>query len=216
MNVSAINCTPIKPKVSFGNGADDFSDAQKVLDLSKQLNDNFQKGDDPEHKSPIQTAISVAGALATTFVLGKVAASKIITAFPNLLSKAGQGARKVAEKAKTVKVPNFVKNIKFPEKVQAGLNKVANNPVVKSVSEKATKFAGEAATKAANYVKTQSPEKLFTNGAGIASMLALGGQIAKVDGNKDGISDIAQENVNAYRSMAQNAGIFTEIVEALS
>ena len=212
MNVSAVNCTPIKPKVSFGNEQDAFSDAQKVLDLSKQLSDNFQKGEDPQQKTKAQTAISVLGALATTFVLGKVAADKIITAFPNMLTKVGTGAKTVVNKAKTVKVPNFVKNVKVPEKVRSGFGKVVANPVVK----KATNFAGSAASKATTYLKTQSPEKLFTNGAGIASMIALGSKISKVDGNNDGVADIAQENISAYRSFAQNAGIFTEIVSALS
>lgn len=205
MNISAINCTPIKPQASFGSEVRDVADAQRVLNLSKELNDSFQK--DPDHKSPVQTAVSVAGALAATFVLGKLTAGKILEVCPNLLTKTAAGAKKAA---------GTIKNIKVPDKFSNLGKKVAENPALEKVSSKFTKFTGKAVESAKAFVQKNGAEKTFKTGMGVASMLALGSQVINVDGNKDGIADIAQNNVNAYSNAMKDLGVFSEILGVFS
>lgn len=210
MNVSAVNCTPIKPQVSFGQDQD-FSDAQRVLDMSKELSDSFAKEDG--QKSKLQTIASIGGALATTCILGRAMAGKLIDA--GVHTKLASFGKTVLAKAKDIKAPNFVKNVKFPEKVQKGIAKIAENPKVKNtaavVVDKATKLKSSAQT----YIAEHGAEKIIKDTAGLASMAVFGTQIAKVDGNGDGIADIAQKNVNAYQNAVRDMGVVGEIAKAL-
>ena len=72
MNVSAINCSPIKPQVSFG-APEGVDEANKVLTLSKELSDTFKKEDSEGNqiKNPLHTAVSVLTAGMAMFALGK-------------------------------------------------------------------------------------------------------------------------------------------------
>ena len=89
MNVSAVNCTPLKPQVSFGNN-EDVSYAQ-VLNLTKGLNDEFVSSE--EIKSPVAALASIglagllayAGGKGVGNILSKVSKGRIVTGFEGLL-----------------------------------------------------------------------------------------------------------------------------------
>ena len=213
MNISAVNCTPIKPQ-AFGN---DIDKAQVVLTKSKALGDSFTK--DPEQKSKIATAVSVAGAFLTCFLLGKGLASKTLEVFPkltghivNLSKKVASGASVLAGKVKSVPVPEKVVNSKVATVVKETSEKIASNPKFKE----AVDFASQKAGVVINKVKAQSPETLIKNSAGLASMALLGRQVSTVDGNGDGIADIAQKDVNAYKNAIGSLGLFSDIIDAIS
>lgn len=205
MSISAVNCTPIKPQVSFGNDKE-VEDVQRVLNLTTELKDQFQGG--TKTKSNLQTAVSVLGAFAATFVLGKVAASKVLTAFPSLPSKIASGTKAAAAKIKDIQVPEKVLN----SKAMKSIKEIAASPKLQSASASVKKLA----QKASEYISKKGPETVLKNAAGIASMGILGTQVIKVDGNGDGIADIAQNNVNAYKNALSSVGAIGEIVEAMS
>lgn len=213
MKVTAVNSTPLKPQ-SFGN---DVYKAQIVLEKSKELGDRFTKN--PEEKSPLTTFVSVLGAFATCFLLGKGLASKAMEVFPKLSGqivelskKAVAGASVTATKLKNVHVPEKIASSKVANVVKETANKVSSNQKVKTFAGKVAEQASLAFTK----IKAQPPEKIIKNAAGIASMAILGTQIATVDGNDDGIADIAQKDVNAYKNAIGSIGIIGDIMKSLS
>lgn len=213
MKVSAVNSTPLKPQ-SFGN---DVNNAQFVLEKSRELGDRFTKN--PEEKSLLSTFVSVLGAFATCFLLGKGLASKTMEVFPKLSGQIVELSKKVfagasvfAGKLKSVKVPEKVASSKVANVVKETAEKVSANPKVKNIAGKVVEFASSSFTK----IKAQPPEKIIKNAAGIASMAILGSQIATVDGNDDGIADIAQKDVNAYKNAIGSIGILGDIMKSLS
>lgn len=206
MNVSAVNCTPIKPQ-AFGNEKN-FDDAQKILDMSKELSDSFGK-EGQDKKTKAQTLVSVLGALATTFVLGKVMAGKVLTAFPTLPAKIAEGAGKLKGLASKIKIPNAIKTSK-------PMTKLASNTKLQNAASVISEKAGAAIESAKGYIAEKGSDAVIKDAAGLASMAAFGSKIAKVDGNKDGVADIAQNNVNAYKNAVDQMGIIGEITKALS
>lgn len=201
MNISAINCTPIKPQASFGNTAQGVDEAKKVLELSKQLNDSFKKeGEEPTTKHPLQTALSVLGAAATMFALGK---------------GAGKGAVAVAKKLPDVAKANITKYaddaIAFVKSKASKMPKVPQNNVTTAIGNVAKNTFNSAKN-----VILKNPEKSFTTAAGVLAATTLVPSIVKADGNEDGIADIAQNNINAYASAFKTAEIFADMVNALA
>lgn len=206
MNVSAINCTPIKPQASFGY-AQGAEEAQRVLELSKQLKDSFnkevQQGNESSegkitNKNPIQTTLSVLGACATMFALGKGAGKGVVAVAKKLPEGFKENVLKSGSSVKT-----FISNqaSKFSGK------ETSPNFLLKSIGK---------ALKNAKATISKNPEKSFTNATGIIAATTLVPAITTADGNKDGIADIAQNNINAYVDVFKRAEIFSDIVNALS
>ncbi len=206
MSISAINCTPIKPQASFGS-AQGVDEAQKVLELSKQLNDSFASGTrcngdcDEEkvtNKNPIQTTISVLGACATMFALGKGAGKGLVALTKKVPASAKENILNTGKKAVSV-ISEQVAKLPKNEKVST----ILSNTVGKAFNS-------------AKAVVMKNPEKSFTTAAGVLAASTLVPAITTADGNKDGVADIAQNNINAYASAFKKAEIFADIVGALS
>ncbi len=206
MSISAINCTPIKPQASFGS-AQGVDEAQKVLELSKQLNDSFASGTrcngdcDEEkvtNKNPIQTTISVLGACATMFALGKGAGKGLVALTKKVPASAKENILNTGKKA-----------------VSVISEQVAKLPKNEKVSTILSNTVGKAFNRAKDVVM-KNPEKSFTTAAGVLAASTLVPAITTADGNKDGVADIAQNNINAYASAFKKAEIFADIVGALS
>lgn len=206
MSISAINCTPIKPQASFGS-AQGVDEAQKVLELSRQLNDSFtcsncSNGDfDNEkvtNKHPLQTAISVLGACATMFALGKGAGKGVVALAKKVPASAKENILNTGKKA-----------------VSAISEQAAKLPKNEKVSTILSNTVGKAFN-SAKAVVMKNPEKSFTTAAGVLAASTLVPAITTADGNKDGVADIAQNNINAYASAFKKAEIFADIVDALS
>ena len=206
MSISAINCTPIKPQASFGS-AQGVDEAQKVLELSKQLNDSFASGTrcngdcDEEkvtNKNPIQTTISVLGACATMFALGKGAGKGLVALTKKVPASAKENILNTGKKAVSV-ISEQVAKLPKNEKVST----ILSNTVGKAFNS-------------AKAVVMKNPEKSFTTAAGVLAATTLVPSIATADGNKDGVADIAQNNINAYASAFKKAEIFSDMINALS
>lgn len=203
MNVSAVNCTPIKPQ-SFGSGDTvrgiDFGSeeaamgAQRVLDLSRELNDSFKKegSEENDKKNPVATAVSVAGACLSMFALGRVAGKGAMA----LVNKIPASAKENAAE--------FVK--KQTSKIKA--------PKITIKNEKAAQFVSNAYKQVASFAAKckANPE----NVAGGIAALTLAPAIITADGNQDGVADIAQKNINAYSSALKSAEIFADMFESIA
>jgi hypothetical protein len=208
MNISAINCTPIKPKTSFSGGIDEnkdyysFEDVQKVMDLTNQLDDSFTKEDnsDVKQKSKLQTAVSVAGALDTTFALGKSVASYAFSISPKLPSKLN-GVIKAGG--------NFIKN--NSEKLAS-----KNGKVAQFIGKNVGKLENTARQAYTNAVANSNVNQVLSNIAGVAAVGGIASKVITVDGNKDGVKDIAQENVNAYKNALGTFDTLKSVADALA
>lgn len=204
MNISVSQSIPVKERTSFGKEYQ-VEDVEHVMQLTRELNDSFQRAEEPEHKSIGGIFASVTGAILTMFILGKCAASKVMTAFPSISTKLSNGVRAGANL-----VRDFSDDVAKGVKLQKG--------------GKYTQLAGEKVAQAENflrknYIKLRDKtgvENLITNAAGLTAVAAVAPEVISVDGNNDGVSDIAQRNVNAYKNALKNVGIVSEIVEALA
>ncbi len=208
MNISANNSINGNVNTTFGKEYK-IEDAEHIARLTEELKDSFIKGNEgkevPEMKSFAGICASAIGAVLTTFVIGKCAASKVMTAFPGLTSKASNYIRKNA---------NFVRD--YADDVANGIKLKKGGKYTKAAAEgigKAEKFARE---KFISLRDKMGTEGIISNMAGAAAIASVAPEILSVDGNKDGISDIAQRNVNAYKNAAQNIGIISEVVNALA
>lgn len=204
MNISALNSVPANSSTSFGRDYQ-IEDAEHIIELSEELSDSFQKAEKPEIKSKGAIFASVIGAVLTTFVVGKCAAAKVTTAFPSLSTKITDGLRKGADCVK-----NYSDDVANGVKLQKG--------------GKYTKFVGEKVGIAENFARNEykklankmGAEGIIRNAAGVGAVVAIAPEILSVDGNEDGVSDIAQKNVNAYKNAVRSLGIVSDIIESLS
>lgn len=204
MSISAINCSPLKPQVSF-RSAQGVDEANKVLQLSKQLGDNFHKVDSEGNdiKNPLQTATSVLAACLAMFALGKGAGKVALTA-----------AKKVPASAKKTIADGFGKVKTFVSKQAAKLPK--NEKVTTVLNNTVGKASNAVKSSVAKAVQKSGAEKVFTTTAGVVAASTLVPKIVKADDNGDGIADIAQKSVNAYQSAFKSAEIFADMISALS
>ncbi len=227
MKVSAINCTPIKPQVSFGQTDEKKSEDELKLDKCKQFAD---KVDDEYVKSsnvkkPVAAVVSVALAGLLAFATGKVIAQK---------------AAVIGEKLK-LNLPELLdKNLRsLSNGVTKAADKLKNdNPVTKS--DKFKNMVGKTVTSAVNFGKSLYRKiaysgvaddatvavrqaKAFANLGGIAGIATAFPAVATRDNNDDGVSDILQTGQNAYTGaktkmgqVMEKAGRFSELVDLLT
>ncbi len=174
MNVSAINCTPIKPQASFGKKGE--VDYKSALAIASQMSDKYVHTDDI--KTPTQVVASVGFAGFKTFLKGAFTFAGIDTLFHGGAS----GAIKSGAK----------KGLDFVNKAVTKLETSASSKV-KDFALKGLKGIQKMAPKCAEKFGNKLP---FL--AGLASMAILVPAICTRDNNGDGIKDIAQKSQSAY------------------
>ncbi len=174
MNVSSINCTPIKPQVAFGMATEE--NYRNALESAKQMNDTFVESNDI--KTPLQTVAAVGFAGLQTFIKGAATFA--------LVDKITKG-----------NVSKFIKNTgKSTVKV---LNNVSNS-LKGGASNKARTLIAAGSDKIASAIKTVGKNVKLPVLAGVAAMAALVPVICSRDNNEDGVKDIAQKSQSAYKA----------------
>lgn len=168
----------------------DMENAVKIL---HSIEDQF---DVKEKKSKLGVAVSIAAGAAVLFGIGKTTyskAEKMASSFLNT-SLVQKGAKNVG---------NFVNSFD---------GKLANS--IKDAASKTGKYLGN--TK--NIINDKLISKLggSSNVAGIATAAVGSAFVATTDSNNDGVADIAQKGVNAYKAALQRAGVVGELIEALT
>lgn len=169
MNVSAINCTPIKPQVSFGNEQENY---ERALYIAKDLTDEYVRADDI--KNPFQVMLSITAAAGKSFLQG---ASTFLGL--DLISK---GA-----------VSNGIK--KAGKKVVNSLERAAVKIGDSSAVKKGVSNALASAGKTIKNIGANSKIPIL---AGIASAIAIVPAICSRDNDGDGVKDIVQKSQSAY------------------
>ncbi len=214
MNVSAVNCTPIKPQASFGRNdfENDYSNAKtKVADFQQNLVDS------DDIKSPAGIALSVAASVAGIYAVGKFAGGSIASMFKSapvkFESTLKKGSEFVQKKAQTLttdmnpgklnKAKNFAGKAisKTEELARKGYKKIAYSGIADDI------------------VNPERANKAFKNAAGAATVAAVVPQIIRKDSNDDGVKDIMQKSQNAYigaQSKVNNLSALGELISVLS
>ncbi len=216
MSISAVDCTPIKPQVSFGNAessstprqtksfAEDKANYDSLVMASSDLQESI-----PEQKSFLGTVASVAVAAAVMYGGGKLVGSKINEIAPKFAPALVDGLRNGA---------NTIRN-KAAELSQKD-GKVAS-AVGKGIA-KAEKFARNVYK---NHIqKGGSPADAMKNLAGSAGLIFGTGRVVTVDANVDpttgekgdNIADIKQKGVNAYGNALKGLDAISNIITAVS
>ncbi len=221
MSISAINCTPIKPNVAFGNSTT-TEDTQKYTEIVKatdSLNNQLVKSQDI--KTPVQVALSVALAGLAAYAGGKAITSIVTKAFPNAGDKAFKYLKIGADKVKG-------EAAKLGEKAANGgkfakVESYASKALAKSedVARKAFKKIAYAGI-AENVTGTARTAQALGNVIGAGAAAKVLADVCITDKNKDGVKDIAQKSQNIYTgtkttygNAMETAGVFAEILSVL-
>jgi len=209
MSISAVNCTPIKPQVSFGK--DDYSDREfmALQKLTDDLNDTFVNSDDIKKPAAIAASIALAGVVA--FVSGQKIASVVTRVAPKLPETIQGGLRKGA---------NFVKNQAVKLQSEAPSTKLDK---AKNVAGKAIGKAECVARDLYKKVATGDAVSTFKNAVGLGAVATVVPTVCSKDNDGDGVSDIMQKGTNAYTgtktrfgAILENTSKFAELVEILA
>ncbi len=227
MNISATNCTPIKPQASFGGNEKGNSHIDKELPsdeytrtiiIADKANEDLVNSD--SIKKPIAAAASVALAGLVAFVSGK---------------KIAQVATSVCKTLPTT-VENTLK--KSSSIVQEKASKLASESSgklakAKNITGKALKkteeFARKGYTKIAysgiadNVVNPERANKAFQNVVGAATVAATVPVVCSKDSDGNGVADLMEKTTNAYAgttkkcsSAVQGASQIAELISELT
>ncbi len=202
MSISAVNCTPIKPQVSFGKDEYSDRDFMAVQKLTDDLNDTFVNSDDIKKPAAVAASVALAGVIA--FVSGKKIASTITKIAPKLPEMLEGGLRKGA---------NFVKNQAAKLQTEAPATKL----------EKAKDLAGKAIGKTESFarnlykkVATGDAVSTFKNAAGLGAVATVVPTVCSKDNDGDGVSDIMQKGTNAYTGTKTRFGTILDNTSKLA
>ncbi len=205
MSISAqMNCTPIKPQVSFGSNQE--KDYEKVVSAANKIADSYtsssKDGEErPEQKSKMGTLVSVATAALLMYAGGKFAASKVNEVFPKVAPALENGLRKSADfiREKTAVLSGN------GNRVASTIGKIGSKTeqAARNIYKSCIKKGGDAA-------------ESMKNLAGAAALATGFPKVVTVDGNEDGVRDISQKNVNAYKNAMEQVSVLSDIVDVLS
>ena len=211
MSISAINCTPIKPQASFGKAENDNNESKKTVDFSdvERLYDDARKYDEfakssksgLKRKSFTKTLTSIGVALAATYIGGIFLANRTLNMFPKASGKILNGLKVVG---------NGLLN-----KTEQLANNEGHKNIAK-VARKANDILAKLKTKAVETIKNEGADSLIQKAAGVAFIAELAPKVVTADGNNDGIADIAQEGINAYKSALDEISVVSDIFKAIT
>ncbi len=211
MNISGVNCTPLKP--AFASNSNEDSKYRDVLTATDKLEDSLVLSSDI--KSPIQTVAAVGLATVVAFVSGRKIGSLISTFAKNaptqLENTLKKGADFVKTKAEGLKIDNPA-NIAEKLKNKTGKLLVSAEKTGRNAYRKFANLGlKEGALRADN---------AFKNLAGVATVASVIPPVCKRDTNGDGVADIAQFKKNVYTGTKSKCGDMvnsaSKIAEAIS
>ena len=195
MQVSAVNST------NFGDGyymemsKDDIKKAEMLNRKLREYSDSFTHSSNSEDEQPKKKNII---GVAASVVAGSVV----------IFSLARKGYKGVSSIAKTVASNKYVQKIETLLKSTAAAKKVEK--AAESVGQRIA--SNETALKIGEIAKKIGPEKTV---AGLAT-LGVTAYVARSDGDYNGIPDIAEKGVKAYKDAIFQIDAIKDIVELIS
>ena len=235
MNISAINCTPIKPQVKFGNVEDNH---RQLHDIADEYTTEAVDGKDI--KRPLAIVASLAALAGVAYGGGKKAASLASNVYKaaikptvknvgdDVAKAAKEGADDVAKAVKDSNLGVVIENgLKKASKIATtGIAKLKIDPqqttvlskkdIIKNktadILEKGLNLAKAGYKKIAysgiadDVVGADRAQKAFENVAGAVGLATVVPEIISRDANEDGVKDILQKSQNAYTSTEEKIG----------
>ena len=209
MTISAINCSPIKPQVSFGNEQENF---EKISGISDKINEKIVDSNDI--KKPVAVCASIALAALGAYVGAKNVTSALTKKVaPNMGVKVEAGLKTAANaiKANASKLAETAPETKFAKvKTLAG-------KAVGSVEGAARNLYKKVAYSGLSK-EMVNPEKASAALANVAGAVAGASALSTVltkDSDGDGIKDIMQKSQNVYTGTKTKCGNAFETVNLL-
>ena len=229
MNISAVNCTPIKPQ-TFGNIiSDEYQKLCKLEDFSDGVIDEFVASEQQDKKTnikkPLAAAASVGLAGLLAFASGRLAANKIAevlkSAHVDLPGVMDNSLRKVSGKMKDTASKLLSENPATKSaKAKNVLSKVIST--TENVAKKGYKkiaYSRVLAEDTAEVIKS----KAFANMGGALGVATILPTVCSKDNDENGVADILQIGQNAYTGtktkmsdMLNNVGKLSDLVSILT
>ena len=187
MSIPAVNCSPIKPQVTFGKA--NGENYKEVVQLTDKLNDEFVNSD--QIKKPVAAFASIALAALVAYVGGSKIASVITKMVPKAPGAVTNGIDR-AGKAISEAATNLQKDA--PGK----LGKIKN--VTGKVLQKAGNVAKLGYDKIGGNIENAAEKSstVFQNIFGVGAMATVLPGLFSKDSDKNGVSDILEKGQNAY------------------
>lgn len=210
MQVNSVNSLNFKSNYQLDNENETEKMLEAARTLENMLPDRFvtktdEEGNEVKQKSAIGTAASFAGAAIVSFFLAKRLITKGTEAFNTLKdSKTAQKAANAVKDFASKQASKIGEKINNSEKLSGIVENVRNS----KVADIAGKFA-ESVKGGINKVGAKNVAAGVGGAAGVA-------YISKTDSNNDGISDLAQKGVNAYKGTVERLGAIGEAIKVLS
>lgn len=235
MNISAIKCTPIKPKVSFRSDDTKF-DAQTLHDMAADLNEKAVSSKDI--KKPLAIVASLAALAGIAYGGGKKVAAganviyeKVAAAAKPAVKDAADDVAEAARKANLgVVIEDGLK--KVSSLATKGIEKLRTVPVGQvtvhaSKKDMIRNTAADVLEKGLNIVKTGYKKVAYSgvpanadaaakaqaaleNVAGVVGLATVVPEIISRDADGNGVKDIVQKSQNAYTSTEDKVKNATE------
>ena len=223
MNISAMNCTPIKPQVASFKG-DKFSDEDfdALIEMTDKINDEYVQSS--TIKKPLAIVGSVALAAVAAFTFGtKIVAfvNKIVPSLtdPNNKMYFEKFIKNGANKAKNIATDlqsGTGKAPKFKKAVGSVLETVIEG--AKNIYKKITTIGTSKLTDDVTIA-----QKKLENLGGVAAAATFVPAAVSSDSDEDCVSDMCQKGVNAYtgtksqiNKAVEGANVLGDLVEALT
>ena len=221
MQVNSINSVNFKGYDSLYS-EDELKEASETIKTAKRLQEMLpdkyetsvdKEGNEVKKKSVIGTIASIGGSLVISYLILKKYLTKGSNALDSLLAK-----DKVQDIATDVKKVTSVmaddisgkisEQIKKSPKLAGTLNTIKDKAVVKGAAN-LTKTAAKA------FVDPNNKENVIRALSGIGAIAGTA-YVSSTDANGDGVADIAQKGINAYKGAVDKLGIVGEAIRVLS
>ncbi len=204
MNISAVNCTPIKPQTFGNNITEETEKYNQIEKFTDGIMDEFVASEETDKKSfikkPIAAAASVGLAALLAYASGRLAANKLAevlkTVHVDLPGVMDNSLRKVSGKMKDTAAKLLSEN---PATKSAKVKNVLSKAISGSES-----IANKAYKKIA-YTKVLSGDtaeiirtKAFGNIGGVLGVSTILPTVCSKDNDENGVADILQLGQNAY------------------
>lgn len=211
MNISGVNCTPLKP--AFTSNQEEDAQYTNFLNATDKLEDSLVLSSNI--KSPIQTVAAVGLATVVAFISGRKIAGVITNFAKNAPTQLENALKKGADFVKT-KAEGL--NIDNPANITDKLKNKTGKLLVSA--EKTGRNAYRKFANAGLKEGALRADNAFKNLAGVITVASVIPSTCKKDTNEDGVADIAQRNQNVYTGTKSKCGDMvnsaSKIAEAIS
>lgn len=211
MNISGVNCTPLKP--AFTSNQEEDAQYTNFLNATDKLEDSLVLSSNI--KSPIQTVAAVGLATFVAFISGRKIGTLITNFAKNAPTQLENALKKGADFVKT-KAEGL--NIDNPANITDKLKNKTGKLLISA--EKTGRNAYRKFANAGLKEGALRADNAFKNLAGVLTVASVIPQTCKKDTNEDGVADIAQRNQNVYTGTKSKCGDMvnsaSKIAEAIS